>query len=136
MADNNELERNLRRLAEQLGTDYLYPAMARACAVVRNDAVDMAPHDTGELKRSIDFQVESDGTEGTIFSNLKYAPYVEVGTGIYAKRGGRDTPWTYPYYDHGATRFATTKGRRPQPYLEPALRQNTTRVRNCFEGMF
>jgi hypothetical protein len=80
--------------------------MVKACGIVRNDAVEMAPHKTGELRRSIDFDVERDGTEGVIFSNLRYAPYVEVGTGVYAKKGGRDTPWAYPYYDQGETKFA------------------------------
>jgi len=48
--------------------------MENACALVRNDAVANAPVDTGELKRSIEFQVADDGTEGVIYSNLEYAP--------------------------------------------------------------
>lgn len=91
MADN-EVSANLERLSRELGSQYLYPAMTKACAIVRNEAITKAPQKTGALKRSIDFKVESDGTEGVIFSNVRYAPYVEVGTGRYAKKGGRDTP--------------------------------------------
>lgn len=132
---SNEVSRNLRALQARLPS-MLEKRMSQACAVVRNDAVRSAPSKTGELRRSIDFQVSGDGTEGTIFSNLKYAPYVEVGTGIYSKKGGRDTPWVYPRYDHGKVEFVKTVGMRPRPYLEPALQQNSTKIRQCFEGLF
>ena len=130
---NNEVSRNLEKLADELNSEYLYKAMAEACAVVRNDAITNAPQQTGALKRSIDFEVSADGTEGVVFSNLEYAPYVEVGTGRYAsKGGGRDTPWRYENKDG----WVTTEGQRAQPYLEPALQQNTSKIRECFEGMF
>lgn len=132
MADN-EISYNLRNLAKNLEPQYLQPAMAKACAVVRNDAVNNAPQGTGALKRSIDFEVSEDGTEGVVFSNLEYAPYVEVGTGIYSTKGnGRDTPWRYQTKDG----WFTTKGQKAQPYLEPALQQNTSKIKQCFQGMF
>lgn len=130
---DNEVGQNLRKLANDFNTKYLYKAMADACSVVRNDAVLNAPQETGTLKRSIDFEVSTDGTEGVIYSNLEYAPYVEVGTGIYATKGdGRDTPWSY----EGKDGWRTTQGQKPQPYLEPALQQNTSKIRECFEGLF
>lgn len=90
---DNEVSANLRNFSSSFGEKYLVPAMGKACAIVRNDAIELAPHKTGALQRSIDFQVADDGAEGVIFSNLEYAPYVEVGTGIYStKGGGRDTP--------------------------------------------
>lgn len=89
--EENEIANNLIKVAEDLDKN-LYNAMVKACVVVRNDAVKNAPHKTGALQRSIDFQVSPDGTEGVVYSNLDYAPYVEVGTGIYATVGqGRDT---------------------------------------------
>lgn len=88
----NEISDNLNKLISDLPSRYT-KAMNSACAVVRNDAIKNAPKGTGALRRSIDFQVAEDGTEGIIYSNLLYAPYVEVGTGIYATKGqGRDTP--------------------------------------------
>ena len=130
---NNEVSFNLRELAKQLKPQYLKPAMAKACAVVRNDAVTKAPQGTGTLKRSIDFEVSEDGTEGVVFSNLEYAPYVEIGTGIYSSKGnGRDTPWKYKSKDG----WRITRGQKPQPYLEPALQQNTSKIKQCLEGMF
>lgn len=92
MADN-EITNNVNKLVTEFNEKYLAKAMAEACAIVRNDAIKNAPHKTGELQRSIEFEVSEDGTEGIIYSNLEYAPYVEVGTGIYATKGqGRDTP--------------------------------------------
>lgn len=129
----NEVSVNLKILAEELDSKYLMQAMAKACAIVRNDAIELAPHDTGALQRSIDFEVSEDGTEGIVYSNLEYAPYVEVGTGRYSvKGGGRDTPWRYK----GKDGWVTTDGSRPQPFLEPALQQNTSKIRECFEGLF
>ena len=70
---------------------FIEKGLVQACSTVRNAAIQKAPQRTGALKRSIDFEVQ--GKEGVIFSNLEYAPYVEVGTGIFAKEGnGRDTP--------------------------------------------
>lgn len=129
----NEVSANLRKLANELDSKYLTKAMAEACAVVRNDAVELAPHRTGALQRSIDFEVSEDGTEGIVYSNLEYAPYVEVGTGIYStKGGGRDTPWAYKDQDG----WHITKGQPAQPFLEPALQQNTSKIKECFEGLF
>ena len=132
----NEVSLNLGKFRSQLGSKYLYKAMADACAIVRNDAIKNAPHGSGQLQRSIDFQVSEDGTEGIVYSNLKYAPYVEVGTGIYSsKGGGRQKPWIYPKYVDGKTQFRTTRGMKPRPYLEPALTQNTSKIKDCFEGL-
>ena len=59
-------------------------------------AQDKVPVKTGNLKNSIVYEV--DRTDGkvtlNIGSNVEYAPYVELGTGIYAE-GGRQTPWSY-----------------------------------------
>ena len=130
----NEVSYNLELLVQNLEPKYIKPRMENACALVKNDASQMAPVDTGELSRSIDFEVAGDGTEGVIYSNLEYAVYVELGTGIYASRGGgRQTPWRY---QDGEGEWHTTRGQRPQPYLEPALQQNTNQIIAQFEGMF
>lgn len=133
--ESKDVGQNLHALAKRMPS-ILEGCMLKACTIVRNDAIENAPSKTGELRRSIDFVVDRSGTEGIVFSNLRYAPYVEVGTGIHAKRGGRDTPWTYPYYKDQQVRFARTRGMKARPYLEPALQQNTTKIRQCFEGIF
>lgn len=129
---DNEVAANLRKAAQSIKAD-LNQRMASACAIVRNDARKNAPHRTGTLQRSLDFEVSDDGTEGVIFSNLEYAPYVEVGTGIYSTKGsGRTKPWVYKNQDG----FFTTQGQQAQPYLEPALQQNTSKIKDCFKGLY
>lgn len=83
----NEVSHNLELFIQDFDSKYLKKGMQDACALVRNAAIQNAPQDTGALRRSIDFEVADDGTEGVIFSNLEYAPYVECGTGIYASKG-------------------------------------------------
>lgn len=52
--------------------------------------------DTGELRNSVTHQVEESEQAVYIGSNLEYAIYNEVGTGIYAEGGGgRKDPWMY-----------------------------------------
>lgn len=52
--------------------------------------------DTGEMRNSIAHAVEMSEKAVYIGSNLEYAVYNEVGTGIYTEGGGgRKTPWIY-----------------------------------------
>lgn len=103
------------------------------CAVrVRDAAKEKVPVDTGELQKSLDYTFVDDYTVA-IGSNLNYAPYVEIGTGIYAGEGtgglydnyigtGRQTPWVY--YDPATDSFYTTRGQLGHPYLLPSLLEN------------
>lgn len=130
---SDEVSKNLKIFIENLDSKYLASAMEDACTLVMNDAIRRSPKDTGQLRRSIDFQVSNDGKEGVIYSNAEYAPYVEFGTGIYSSKGnGRQTPWVYK----GSHGFVRTKGNKPQPFLEPAVQTNTTNIQDCFRGLF
>lgn len=133
----NEVSANLDTFIKTGLNEALKKGMAKACAVIQESARRNCPKGrTGELQNSIDFQVSEDGLKGVVYSNLNYAPYIEVGTGIYATKGqGRQTPWCYPYYEDGQLEFAWTVGQEPRPYLEPAAQENTTRIRDCFEGL-
>ena len=71
--------------------------MKKCCALVERSAKEKVPVQTGELRRSITSKVENNGLEvtGTIYTPLEYAPYIEYGTGLFAEKGGRPTPWCY-----------------------------------------
>lgn len=99
--------------------------LTKACLIVERAAREKAPKDTGALKRSITHEVN--GTTGTIFTPLEYAPYVEFGTGIEAKGGGgrTDVPWSYQD-DRGE--WHTTSGQKPQAFMRPALQENREKV--------
>lgn len=83
-------------------------------------AQDRCPVQTGNLKGSITYEV--DGDDVYIGSNVSYAPYVEMGTGIYYS-GGRRTPWVYQDADGN---YHTTQGSRAQPFLQPAAANHST----------
>lgn len=124
---------NLDRFIEGQFPDYIRQAMMRACSIVQESAVSKAPKDTGALARSIDLDVSEDGGEGVVFSNLEYAPYVEIGTGTHSSKGtGRKDKWRY----RGRYGWVTTDGNEPQPFLEPALLDNRQNINQCFEGLF
>jgi hypothetical protein len=63
--------------------------MRKAVAVVEAEAMRTSPVRTGHLRRSIASAVVVLGNEitGTVGTVTKYAPYLEMGTGIYGPRG-------------------------------------------------
>ena len=77
--------------------------------------------DTGRLRNSVAHTVVKE--EVYIGTNLEYAPYHELGTGIYASQpGGRQSPWVY-YDRHGATH--QTRGLYPIHFLKKAASEHT-----------
>lgn len=122
---------------EELGSlDNIEDALGKACALVERSAKQKAPKDTGELRRSITSKVESNGSDiqGVVYTPLEYAPYVEFGTGLFAKSGGRqDVPWNYRD-DKGE--WHSTSGIKPQPFMRPALNENREEIlRKLKEGI-
>ena len=111
----------------------LQNALAMAGEVVRADAVDNCPVDTGRLRDSITSTVEGDSA--VIGTNVEYAPYVEFGTGAQGDKSVAHTTkkhWTY--YSGG--RFYTTSGHAPQPFLVPALKNNIPQIIEAFKNGF
>ena len=124
-----------RRLAsKKTGEDIVLRAVHNATIkVVQADARRLAPARDGELIISI--------------TNLKYAPYVEFGTGPIgqANHSGispevsvtyKSSPWYVhedqinvgPYHFQKIGEFYKMYGQPAQPYLYPALRDNQERV--------
>ena len=74
------------------------------------------PVDTGALRNSITHTVDTGERKAYVGTNMEYAPYVELGTGIHAN-GGRQTPWVYKGEDG---KFYTTSGQVANPFIKPA----------------
>jgi len=124
----------IQRFDDLANVEGLEQAVGQACALVEGAAKQNAPKDTGALIRSIESKVETNTDEivGTVFTPLEYAPYVEFGTGKFAKKGGRkDIPWRYQD-DKGD--WHTTSGQEPQPFLRPALHDNRERIKTILKG--
>lgn len=110
-------------------------AVKKACALVERDARKKAPKKSGDLRRSIESKVETQGENvtGTVFSALEYAPYVEYGTGLFAEKQGRsDVPWAYK--DEKTGELIWTYGQQPHPYLRPALNENREKIKEIIKG--
>ena len=74
---------------------------------------------------------------GRVGNTLEYAPYVHQGTGIYAKDDdGRKTPWKYKVEAGKYKGWHTTKGQKPQPFLEKSKVDNIAKIQNILgEGL-
>lgn len=122
------LDAVIKRIDNIADTDKIKAAMGKCCGLVERTAKQTAPKDTGALRNSIQSEVKNTGIEitGVVFTPLEYAPYVEYGTGLFAEKSGRKTPWLYEDEKTGKTIF--TRGQRPQPYLRPALFENKEKI--------
>ena len=128
--DTKEVQSNLKEFQKEL-PNLFEKALQKACLIVENSAKQNCPVDDGQLRQSISHKVNK--TTGEIGSSVQYAPYVEIGTGIYSTEGnGRQTPWVYR---DAKGEWHTTKGMKAQPFLKPALELNRSKVLECFKGL-
>lgn len=136
MATAAEITSRLNSLFTPGGEGYtaLSGALDKACIGVEGSAKRRAPVRSGNLRNSITHVVKMEEFTGYVGSSVPYAPYVEIGTGIYSSQGdGRQTPWIYVDPATGEKIF--THGSRPHPFLKPAMDENISAIINCFEGI-
>lgn len=85
--------------------------------------------DTGRLRNSVAHTVVKEDVY--IGTNLEYAPYHELGTGIYASQpGGRQSPWVY--YDRKG-KAHRTRGLYPIHFLKKAASEHTEEYKKIIE---
>lgn len=135
--------------------------LRQAGVLVQDEAKRNVPKDTGKLRDSIGPPYFIDEKTVVVGTNKSYAPYVEYGTGKFATRGnGRAGFWVYvDGYENPAApgerptysledakwikamlikdgvepdRIHITEGRRPHPFLEPALEAKREDIANLF----
>lgn len=124
------LEDNSEAVLEALKAAALR-ALERCGMQAEGYAKDLTPVDTGNLRNSITHQVSEDRLEVYIGTNVEYAPYVELGTGVYAEGGGgRPTPWVY---QDEKGQWHWTRGNPAQPFLKPAVADHAQTYRNIIE---
>lgn len=109
--------------------DAVLRALERIGEQAEGYAKDLCPVDTGQLRNSISHQ--TDENAAYIGSNLEYAAYVELGTGIYAEGGGgRPTPLVY---QDAKGNWHWKRGNPAQPFLAPAVKDHQQTYRNIIE---
>ena len=109
--------------------DAIARALEKCGLVAEGYAKKLCPVDTGNLRNSISHKVDDGEPAVYIGTNVSYAPYVELATGIYAE-GGRPTPWVYQ--DENGN-WHWTAGNPAQPFLAPAVKDHQTTYRNIIE---
>lgn len=149
------LEDILQKLQTLADAEFALEAVKEATGFVEGEAKKRAPK--GDVANSIKSKV--DGLEGTVYTNLYYAPYIEYGTGKFAEGegGGRkEIPWVYVEENRGETpRKKTihteqsakeaaaylesigltphiTSGQKAQPFMRPAIDENANEILNIF----
>ena len=124
------IEEFLVRLDKMSDIAKVQDNLSKATLLVEKEAKQNAPKDTGALRRSITSKVE--GLEGTVFTPLEYAPYIEYGTGLFAEAGNgrKKVPWNYKD-DEG--NWHSTSGMKPQPFMRPALDNNREKIKKIFK---
>ena len=91
----------------------------------------LTPVDTGRLRNSMSHTVVGD--DCYIGSNVPYAVWHELGSGIYASDGnGRKTPWTY--YDRNG-KLHYTRGVKPKHMLKKAASEHTAEYKKIIESI-
>lgn len=124
------IEELLVRLDKMSDITKVQDSLSKATLLVEKEAKRNAPKDTGALRRSITSKVE--GLEGTVFTPLEYAPYIEYGTGLFAEAGNgrKKVPWNYKD-DEG--NWHSTSGMKPQPFMRPALNSNREKIKKILK---
>lgn len=86
--------------------------------------------DTGNLRNSITH--EQAGDDEYIGTNVEYAPYVELGTGIHATggSGAKKIPWSY---QDEKGQWHRTSGRPAKPFLKPAASEHADEYKRIIE---
>lgn len=95
-------------------------------------AAEKCPVDIGTLRQSISHSVAESEQTVYIGTNVEYAPYVEAGTGIYADKGGRKTPWRY---QDRKGKWHTTKGQKPRHFLKDAATKHNEEYKQITENI-
>ena len=126
-ADNSE--EVMRQIYEKL--EMAMDAVGETAASV---AAGKTPVDTGVLRNSITNAVTRDGSKVSahIGTNVKYAIYHELGTGIYATNGnGRKTPWVYKGTDG---KWHRTRGVAAKHFLQFGIQSHAKDYLNTIKN--
>lgn len=106
-------------------------ALERMGVQAEGYAIDLAPVDTSNLQQNITKKVDAAADKVYVGTDVEYAVYVELGTGIYAEGGGgRPTPWVY---QDEKGNWHRTSGQEPQPFLRPAAKDHKQTYANILE---
>ena len=122
-----ETQAEMERIVRDLHGEPYLNAMRRATLLVQRGAKERAPVDTGRLRASITPEIRALGShiEGVVGSNVKYAPFVELGTKPHFVPQQYIGRWARR---HGLGDRGLFVSGRAQPFLEPAFEENAEQI--------
>lgn len=122
-----ETQAALEKATAALTGPPMLAGMRRATLLVQGAAKCKAPVDTGRLRASItpEVQTRADGVVGIVGSNVKYAPFVELGTRRHFVPGQYIGRWARR---HGLPEGGLVVSGKAQPFLQPAFEENAERI--------
>jgi len=121
----------VKKQLEQAGLAGMKAALMAAQSAVKVEA--NAHVDTGNLKDSIDYTMNQDGSNitGKVGTPLMYGVYQEFGTGEYAENGaGRKGGWSYQGPDG---KWHHTHGNKPTKFLRNGMRKAKPQIKQIIE---
>lgn len=140
MAKIQGLDRLIKKLSKLGGNvdEVLFKSLQKQGELVKGDAKDLCPVDTGDLIQSIKRSTKryKGKIVSKIYTNSDHAAYVEFGTG----QVGQNTPVANKYPGNLAYKqdkwlanipdvgLRYVAGQPAQPYLYPALKNNKERI--------
>ena len=122
-----ETQAALEKATAALTGPPMVAGMRRATLLVQGAAKRKAPVDTGRLRASItpEVQTRADGVVGIVGSNVKYAPFVELGTRAHFVPAQYIGRWARR---HGLPEGGLVVSGKAQPFLQPAFEENAERI--------
>lgn len=112
-----EMAEKLKQLGPRLGKNGLRAATSAAAAVIRNEARNLAPVDTGEMKKDIQFKREREVRGGELFT-ASYSVYTRGGKKSRLSGKARNVDKDSFYWKF--VEFGTAK-MQAQPFMRPAF---------------
>jgi phage gpG-like protein len=124
-------QKKMMQMVKDLEGGPMLKAMRDSTLMVQRDAKKLAPVDTGRLRASITPSVKGgDPVRGVVGSNVKYAPFMELGTrphwppvsalATWARRHGK-TAW-------GVAQLIASRGLAARRFLQGAFEKNAPRI--------
>lgn len=126
-------------------------ALTEACILVQGTAKELCPTDQGNLRNSIQFEVDTQNLQGRVYTEVKYAPMVEYSTKAHVikpkgkENGGADA---LAFEVGKKERLSAHKSRKSanivivkevhhpgttaQPFMRPALDSNRENIKKIF----
>ena len=136
MVENEAFKKSIDNATVEIVKELLVN-MELACLILETETKKDCPVDQGITRASITHSVDlaTSHIVGTIGCSLLSSIYVHQGTGLYASDGnGRKTPWKYKAPAGKYKGWHTTKGQKPNPFMDRAKIASKSRIERKLGG--